>query len=144
MVGGECFDSSVISYQLTCIIWQVNFMRYHPAWASLARDYLSVMSSSVSSERAFSQGGITISKRRNRLKGDLVEALQCVKCAIQHDLLFQAPAPSSILEAEVSEDGEDDEDGDNDGETAERGWDNLLIDDDDDKLLGMDTDIDSD
>lgn len=119
-------------------------MRYHPAWASLARDYLSIMSSSVSSERAFSQGGITISKRRNQLKGDLVEALQCVKCAIRHDLLFQAPAPSSILEAEVSEDGEDDKDGDNDGETAERGWDNLLIDDDDDKLLGMDTDIDSD
>ena len=76
MVGGECFDSSVISYQLTCIIWQVNFMRYHPAWASLARDYLSVMSSSISSERTFFQGGMTISKQRNRLKGDLVEALQ--------------------------------------------------------------------
>ena len=29
------------------------------------------MSSSVSSERAFSQGGITTSKRRSRLKGDI-------------------------------------------------------------------------
>ena len=42
--------------------FQLNAQRYHPAWSSLARDYLAIMSSSVSSERAFSQGGITISK----------------------------------------------------------------------------------
>ena len=91
------------------------------------------MSSSVSSERAFSQGGITISKRRNRLKGDLVEALQCVKCAIRHDLLFRTPAPSSILEAEVGEDTQDsrDDDESDDGENVEKGWDLMLIDDDD-------------
>ena len=57
---------------LLCLLWidvgrnltllMVNSSRYHPAWASLARDYLSIMSSSVSSERAFSQGGITINK----------------------------------------------------------------------------------
>ena len=82
--------------------FQVNGSRYHPAWASLARDYLSIMSSSVSSERAFSQGGITIRKRWNRLKGDIVGALQCVKCAIRHDLLFREPGPSSIFEAEVT------------------------------------------
>jgi hypothetical protein len=105
------------------------------------------MSSSVSSERVFSQGGITISKRRNRLKGDIVEALQCVKCAIRHDILFREPAPSSILEAEA---GEDDEDGEDDGkgkgegsENAENNWDDLLI-DEDDESAGMDTDIDSD
>src|ERR1700722_17353835 len=56
------------------------------------------MASSVSSERAFSQGGITISKRRNWLKGDIVEALQCIKCAIRHDLLFRKPGPSSVGE----------------------------------------------
>jgi hypothetical protein len=53
----------------------------------------------------------------------------------------------SILEAEVSEDGEDDEDGDDGGEsseTAEKGWDDLLIDDEDEELLGMDTDKDTD
>jgi len=92
---------------------------YHPAWASLARDYLSIMSSSVSSERAFSQGGITISKRRNRLKGDIVEALQCVKCAIRHDLLFQEPGPSSILEVEVNNDSEYSDDGNGDDEGSE-------------------------
>ena len=51
----------------------------YPTWASLARDYLAVMASSVSSECAFSSAGITVSKRRNQLKGDIVEALQCMK-----------------------------------------------------------------
>ncbi|EJF61812.1 hypothetical protein DICSQDRAFT_38309, partial [Dichomitus squalens LYAD-421 SS1] len=58
----------------------------HPVWASLARDYLSIMASSVSSERAFSSAGITISKRRNRLKGDIVEAPQGLKCMIRQEL----------------------------------------------------------
>ena len=98
------------------------------------------MSSSVSSERAFSQGGITISKQRNQLKGDIVEALrQCVKCAIRHDLLFRGPAPSSILEAELNG---DDEDGENNGSESDHaeGWDDLLEIDDE---AGSDTESDS-
>src|ERR1700688_3890828 len=51
-------------------------------------------------------GGITISKRRTCLKGDIVEALQCVKCAIRHDLLFREPAPSSTSEMEETSDQE--------------------------------------
>jgi hypothetical protein len=47
------------------------------------------MASSVSSESAFSAAGITISKRRNRLEGDIVEALQCLKSLIHQDLLFR-------------------------------------------------------
>ncbi|KDQ61786.1 hypothetical protein JAAARDRAFT_104957, partial [Jaapia argillacea MUCL 33604] len=48
-------------------------------WASLAWDYLAIMATSVSSERAFSSASITITKRRNRLKGGIVEALQALK-----------------------------------------------------------------
>ena len=110
------------------------------------------MASSVSSERAFSQGGITISKHRNRLKGDIVEALQCVKCMVRHDLLFREPAPSSIIEAEMNSDGEpslaepDDSDDGGDGglgegsDTAES-WEDVLMEDEDDSALtaGMDT-----
>ena len=47
------------------------------------------MASSVSSERAFSSASITISKRRNRLKGIIVEALQCLKCLYHNDLIFR-------------------------------------------------------
>jgi hypothetical protein len=45
------------------------------------------MASSVSSERAFSSAGITISKRRNHLDADIVEALQCLKSLIHQDLM---------------------------------------------------------
>jgi hypothetical protein len=61
----------------------------YPTWAYLARNYLPVMASSVSSERAFSSAGITISKRRNRLKKDIVEALQCLKCMYHNNLIFR-------------------------------------------------------
>jgi hypothetical protein len=91
------------------------------------------MASSISSERAFSQGGITISKCHNRLKGDIVEALQCVKCALFHDLLFCEPGPSSSVEEEPDEyDIEmvpnkklsDDDD--------EEGWEALFLEEDED------------
>ncbi len=46
------------------------------------------MASSVSSESAFSAAGITISKWHNRLEGDIVEALQCLKSFLHQDLIF--------------------------------------------------------
>ena len=94
------------------------------------------MSSSVSSEHAFSQGRLTISKCRSRLKGDIVEALQFMKCAIQQDLLFQEPAPSSRVEVEENSNQEPDnmaageEPGDN-SEVEALSWDaRLLIEED--------------
>jgi hypothetical protein len=124
---------------------QYNSQRYHSAWSSLARDYLAVMSSSVSSERAFSQGGITISKRRNRLKGDIVEALQCIKCGIRHELLFREAAPSSRLEAEEhDEELEDVAEGDvpvgnpDESDVEELSWDGLLIEDEDEEMMNDD------
>jgi hypothetical protein len=76
--------------------WGLNAARY-PVWSSLAHDYLSIMATSVSSERAFSSSAITISKRRNCLAGDIVEALQCLKCFIRQDLLFREPHDPSVL-----------------------------------------------
>jgi hypothetical protein len=60
------------------------------------------MSTSVSSERAFSAAGITISKCRNRLRGDIVEALQFLKCFFRRDLLFQED-PSIASETALDE-----------------------------------------
>ena len=61
----------------------------YPTWQSLARDYLVIMASSVSSERAFSSAGITITKWCNRLDGDIVEALQFLKSMIHQDLMLR-------------------------------------------------------
>lgn len=55
------------------------------------------MATSVSSERAFSSSAITISKHRNRLNADIVEALQCLKCFIRRDLLFREVHDPSVL-----------------------------------------------
>jgi len=59
--------------------WGLNAARYS-MWSSLAQDYLLIMATSVSSERTFSSSTITIIKRRNHLTGDIVKALQCLKC----------------------------------------------------------------
>ena len=105
------------------------------------------MASLVSSERAFSQGGITVGKHRNQLKGDVVEALQCVKCSICHDLIFRDPGPSSALETEWNnDDGPEEEDGKDQDEDKES-WNTILEDEDsgedDDDDEDFDIDMDS-
>ena len=60
---------------------------HYPTWQTLACDYLSVMASSVSSERVFSSAGITICKQHNHLDADIIESLQCLKTFIQQDLM---------------------------------------------------------
>ena len=124
---------------LTILTAQLNALRL-PVWASLARDFLPIMASSVSSERAFSKAGITISKRRNRLKGDIVEALQCLKCAIHHDLLFDEPGPSSFLEAKLERCPDDGEDWEEASDDEENGWDSLII-DEEDEICGSEFDV---
>ncbi|KIK92387.1 hypothetical protein PAXRUDRAFT_128101, partial [Paxillus rubicundulus Ve08.2h10] len=51
----------------------------YPVWASLAWNYLSIMAPSVSSECAFSEAALTITKCCNCLKGDIVEAIQVLR-----------------------------------------------------------------
>jgi hypothetical protein len=92
------------------------------------------MSSSVSSEHAFLQGGITISKHCSCLKGDIMEALQCLKCTIRHELLFQEPAPSSVLEVEETSNEElRKPEGESDVEGIS--WDGLIIESDNEGLM---------
>jgi hAT family C-terminal dimerisation region len=91
------------------------------------------MASSVSSERAFSSAGITISKRRNRLKGIIVEALQCLKCLYKRDLIFRevitALKETLCMEKDELLDSAMDADIEKDKEFS---WDSLLDDDDGD------------
>ena len=95
---GVCIFFQVFWYNL--IILKING-RHYPTWVSFSHDYLLIMASSVSSEWAFSAAGITIGKRRNRLKGDVVEALQCLKCLIHHDLLFRDVVVATDLEIDL-------------------------------------------
>ena len=65
------------------------------------------MASSVSSERAFSSAGITISKGRNRLNADIVEVLQGLKSFIQQDLMVRDVLGQSVADEELDLDHED-------------------------------------
>ena len=58
----------------------------------------------MSSERAVSSAGITISKRRNCLKGDIIKALQCLKCLIHCNLIFRWDPNVSIADKIADED----------------------------------------
>jgi hypothetical protein len=90
------------------------------------------MASSVSSERAFSAAGITLSKRRNRLKGDIVEALECLKCLLHRDLIFREVVTAADLEKELesvdTDDGETASPAEIVAETNEFSWDQVLDD----------------
>jgi hypothetical protein len=109
---------------------------HYPVWASLALDYLPIMASSVSSERAFSSAGITISKRRNRLGPDLVEALQFLKCWFRRDLIFRED-PTIASEYSMGQAKQN--------EGNEEGWDQkLLKDEDNDDEMDLEPDGDDD
>lgn len=93
------------------------------------------MASSVSSERIFSQAGITISKRRSRLGADIVEALQFLKCAIHRNLLFRAPPPTIVEELALEQANEldpEEQDTGKSGKSDLSSWELILDSDDED------------
>ena len=92
------------------------------------------MASSVSSERAFSAAGITISKRRNRIQGDIVEAIEVIKCLLHHDLIFREVLNMAHMEKELEDLLIDEEIGlfsDAVLQADEFTWDSLVDDDED-------------
>ena len=77
-----------------------------------------------------------IRKWHSRLKGDIVEALQCVKCSLCNDLLLCELGPSSLVEVEP-DDFEIEVEAEKtavDEDLDEEGWDALFLEEDDDDL----------
>ena len=110
-------SSNIVDQITVPVITELFVVKRHaddyPVWASLARDYLAIMASSVASERAFSSAGITVTKCRNRLKHDIVEALQVLKGALREDNDFKFAGNEegySLRDLLDEMDGDDDED----------------------------------
>ncbi|KIM84713.1 hypothetical protein PILCRDRAFT_41555, partial [Piloderma croceum F 1598] len=59
-------------------IFKLHTVQY-PTLSHMARDYLAIQGLLVPSERAFSSGGLTATACRNRLSGEVFEALQILK-----------------------------------------------------------------
>jgi hypothetical protein len=53
--------------------------RDYPNLSKMAMDMLSIPAMSASIERLFSSSNITVSDRRNRLKADTIEVIECLK-----------------------------------------------------------------
>ena len=63
--------------------WWRNHKSQYPILARIARDYICIPSTSVPSEQAFSKSGELISKRRNRLGDNAIEACMCLNSWMQ-------------------------------------------------------------
>ncbi|KZV88849.1 hypothetical protein EXIGLDRAFT_564748, partial [Exidia glandulosa HHB12029] len=109
----DCFLNTHydVPEDMSLLRWWGMYAAQLPTWASFGADYLAIMSSSISAEWAFSSAGLTITKHRNRLKGDIVEALQVIKCTLRNDLLVHEQPPSSIVDADLLCEDSDEEDG---------------------------------
>jgi hypothetical protein len=79
----------------------------------MARDYLAIQGSATPSERAFSSGGLTGTKYRNRLNGMVFESLQLLKSAYRNghiSALSDAKQHIDALIAAFDDEEVDDED----------------------------------
>jgi hypothetical protein len=61
-----------------CDWWKANQLIF-PNLASIAKDYLSIMATSVPCEQLFSLAGLTVTKTRNSLDNNTVRAVLCLK-----------------------------------------------------------------
>lgn len=71
--------------------WRVHRGAF-PILSKLAARYLTIPASSASCERVFSQAGLTLTKLRNRMDVDLLEALMTIKYQHQDDWQYVTPA----------------------------------------------------
>lgn len=81
--------------------WKVNALRY-PVLANMARRFLTIPASSVSSESTFSTGGRILDDYRSSLKPYMVEALVCGGSYIRG-----AHKDLNVLDVEEDDDEED-------------------------------------
>ena len=68
----------------------------------MARDYLAIQGSATPSERAFSSGGLTGTKRQNCLHADAFESLQLLKSAYRNGHISAASDAEQHLDALIA------------------------------------------
>ena len=124
--GGECVFRFYLLIEFLITYYAQEYGHRYPMWASLAHNYLAIMASSISSKQAFSVAGITISKRRSWLKGDIIEALQCLKCLYRQDCIFR-----EVITCSEEEDVLDEVLPEISGSSDGFAWDQILLDDED-------------
>jgi hypothetical protein len=77
----------------------------------MARDYLAIQGSATPSERAFSGGGLTGTKSRNRLNGRVFECLQLLKSGYRNGHISAASDAKQHINALIASFDDEEEDG---------------------------------
>ncbi|KAJ6805043.1 zinc finger BED domain-containing protein RICESLEEPER 2 [Iris pallida] len=78
--------------------WWKNNANIYPILARMARDFLAIPISTVSSESAFSTGGRVIDPHRSRLNPDTIEALICTQDWLHQNFNLDEDVLSSLAE----------------------------------------------
>lgn len=60
-------------------LWWIQHQKDYPQLSCMALDLLAIPAMSSEVERVFSSSGLMITDRRNRLKEDIIEAVECMK-----------------------------------------------------------------
>ena len=60
-------------------MWWIQNKLHYPQLHIMALDLLGIPAMSADIERVFSSSGLLITDRRNRLKEDIIEAVECLK-----------------------------------------------------------------
>jgi len=81
------YDSNPSNFEVMPLEWWKVHSSEYPILAQMARDYLSIMSTSVPSEQLFSIAGKQITQTRNRLHPDTIQACLCLKSWLEQEIV---------------------------------------------------------
>jgi hAT family C-terminal dimerisation region len=100
MVG--CEFSIIVFVDIHLCVKIKHHQSQYPTLSRMARDYLAIQGSATPSECAFSGGGLTGTKRRNRLNADAFESLQLLKSAYRNGHISAADDATQHLDALIA------------------------------------------
>ena len=81
------FNSNPSSLEIMPLEWWKIHSSEYPILAQMAKDYLTVMSTSVPCEQLFSVAGKQITQTRNRLHPDTTRACLCLKSWLEQEII---------------------------------------------------------
>ena len=81
------FNSNPPSLEIMPLEWWKIYSSEYPILAQMAKDYLTIMSTSVPCEQLFSIARKQITQTRNRLNSDTIRAYLCLKSWLEQEMI---------------------------------------------------------
>ena len=81
------FDVNSPNFEISPLEWWKLHESEYPTLAQMAKDYLTIMSTSVPCEQFFSIAGKQITQTRNRLHPDTTQACLCLKSWLEQEII---------------------------------------------------------